>query len=97
MEFSPTLAKAMREQLDLNRVEAAKRIGLSRQGLINIEDGESVPSANTVGLMAVAYSAEVGDFFIAPDAATPDEARGSQPKTTEAPTSPPAVAAATTG
>lgn len=76
MEFSPALAKAIREHLDLNRVEAARRIGLSRQGLINIEDGDSVPSANTVGLMAAAYSADVGDFFIASDAATPAEPAG---------------------
>lgn len=68
MHFSPDLAKAIRERLDLNRVEASRLVGLSRQGLINIEDGDSVPSVATLARMASAYRAEPGDFFTEKDA-----------------------------
>jgi transcriptional regulator with XRE-family HTH domain len=68
MLFSPERAKAIREACGLSRVAAAKGAELSRQGLINIEDGVSVPGVDTLGRLANAYGASVGDFFIhAPD------------------------------
>lgn len=68
MEFSPALATAIRDRVGLNRVEAARVVGLSRQGLVNIEDGVSVPGVDTLGRMASAYGASADDFFIDADA-----------------------------
>ena len=68
MEFSPALAKSIREDRGLNRVAASRAVGLSRQGLVNIEDGISVPGVDTLGRMADAYEAPVEDFFIDADA-----------------------------
>ena len=63
MEFSPGQAVSHREALGLSRSEAARKVGLSRQGLINIEDGESVPSVPTLARMAAAYGREFDEFF----------------------------------
>ena len=65
MEFSPALAIAHRESAGLSRVKAAKTAGLSRQGLINIEDGECVPSVATLARIASAYRRTPDDFFTA--------------------------------
>lgn len=70
MEFSADLAKGIRERKGLNRVAASRAVGLSRQGLINIEEGDSLPGADTLGRMAHAYGVEVGDFFHEPQPAT---------------------------
>ena len=79
MEFSPALATAHRTALGLSRVAAARAVGLSRQGLINIEDGESVPSVSTLARMATAYGREFDEFFIEPNGATSDDGRVLQP------------------
>lgn len=78
MEFSPELARTIRETRGLNRVAASKAAGLSRQGLINIEDGGSVPSVATLARLADAYKAPVEEFFIhEPEATEPSTGRGS--------------------
>ena len=64
MEFSPELAKALRLDAGLSRVKAAESAGLSRQGLVNIEDGASVPGADTLARLAVAYGASPEDFYV---------------------------------
>ena len=65
MKFSPELAVAIRQSLGMGPAEAARAIGLSRQGLHNIEVGDSVPSVDTLARMATAYGRGVGDFFVA--------------------------------
>lgn len=71
MDFSAPLAKEIRERRGLNRVAAARAAGLSRQGLINIEDGVSVPGVDTLGRLASAYGARVDEFYVhTPDADT---------------------------
>lgn len=87
MEFSPEQAKAIRERVGLSRVKAAVAAGLSRQGLINIEDGESVPGADTLGRMASAYGSAIEDFYVVHDerdATAPTNGR-KQAADTEAP------------
>lgn len=64
MHFSPELARQIRERHGLNRVAAARAAGLSRQGLINIEDGISVPGVDTLGRMASAYGASADEFYV---------------------------------
>ncbi len=86
MQFSPDLAVAHRESLGLSRRGAARVIGLSRQGLINIEDGESVPSVATLARMATAYARTPDDFFHGVDVGTSNGARGKAPETSTAPT-----------
>lgn len=82
MQFSPALATAHREALGLSRVAAARRVGLSRQGLINIEDGGSVPSVATLARMATAYHRTPDDFFHGDDGSDPFEGA---PETDQAP------------
>lgn len=75
MDFSAPLAKEIRERRGLNRVAAARAAGLSRQGLINIEDGVSVPGVDTLGRLATAYGASVDEFYVhGSDADTPASA-----------------------
>ncbi len=76
MEFSPPHAKSIRENLGLNRVQAARMVGLSRQGLVNIEDGESIPGVDTLARMASAYGASADEFFHAQEVSTPETVRG---------------------
>lgn len=89
MTFSPSLAVAFREALGLSRRAAAKAAGVSRQGLINIETGESAPNVTTLSRLASAYHREPGEFFIDTDSTTRpaacamsgagnDEVRGAQ-------------------
>lgn len=63
MEFSAALAKEIREVRGLSRRGVARDAGLSRQGLINIEDGVSVPGADTLGRLAHVYGVSLDDFF----------------------------------
>lgn len=77
MPFSAQLARALREQSGLSRVEAARRIGISRQALSNIEDSGSVPGADTLAAMASVFGASLDDFIVhAPDHAMPGNGRG---------------------
>lgn len=62
--FSPDLARQAREANGLSVSEAARRAGISRQGLINIEAGESAPQSNTLAALADSYGVKVGDWFI---------------------------------
>lgn len=63
MRFDRNRLLSLRESLDLNQVEAAAKIGVTRQSLDSWEKGKSTPSIGKLDLIGKAYGVP-GKFFL---------------------------------
>lgn len=59
--------KAIREEAGLTKYALAKKAGISRQGLSQLESGESLPSWETVQLLVRALGVACEDFLTIPE------------------------------
>jgi transcriptional regulator with XRE-family HTH domain len=60
--------QALRESLELSKVEVARRTSISRQAYDAIESGESRPNVDTLIRLAAALGVQPGALLDEPDA-----------------------------
>lgn len=63
LTFSATRAQEAREDAGLGLRDAARRLDVVRQALINIESGTSVPNGRLIGRMASLYGVPTDAFY----------------------------------
>ena len=63
-EFSPVRIRRRRKRLRLTQLQLAKKAGISRIYVTQLEQGRKVPCANTITRIADALDVNVSYFFV---------------------------------